>query len=281
MSIFQTSTNDEDDVATGAKSSTFLPTYYSAAKQKKIEKQYEKVLKANATAFDYDGVYEEMQETKQNKVEQQSQARVEAQKKSKYIDVMMKKADIRERENDRIRERRLLKERQVEDELYGEKEKFVTSAYKQKLIQQQYWEDEDERMDAIEAAQDVTKRGVMAMGSFYQNLNTKNIAMGSNVETSALSKYTVGKSSTCDTKERKNENQNEKPRPSCSEREPKRSRTINRDDTNASAASPITTDTSEIHIQNVVNTTEETSKDDRILAAKARYLARKKDVASA
>lgn len=113
LSIFQATAKDEAEVPTGAKSSTLLPTYYSAAKQKKIEKQYEKVLKANASAFDYDGVYEEMQETKQNKVEQQSQARREAQKKSKYIDVMMKKADIRERENDRIREKKLLKERQV------------------------------------------------------------------------------------------------------------------------------------------------------------------------
>lgn len=173
----------------------------------------------------------------------------------------------------------------MEDELYGDKEKFITTKYKQKLEEQQYWEDEDERMDAIEAAQDVTKRGGMAMGSFYQNLNTKNIAMGSNVETSALSKYTVGKSTTSDddTEERKKKTPIEERRPSGSESDPKRARTmINRDDTNSStAAAAPTTTTSGSHSPSNVESppTDKPSKEDRIRAAKARYLARKKDAA--
>lgn len=37
---------------------------------------------------------------------------------------------------------RQLKERQVEDHLFGDKEKFVTSAYKKKLQEQQLWQAE-------------------------------------------------------------------------------------------------------------------------------------------
>lgn len=33
-----------------------------------------------------------------------------------------------------------MKERQVEDHLFGDKEKFVTAAYKKKLQEQQLWE---------------------------------------------------------------------------------------------------------------------------------------------
>ena len=35
---------------------------------------------------------------------------------------------------------RQVKERQVEDHLFGDKEKFVTAAYKKKLQEQQLWE---------------------------------------------------------------------------------------------------------------------------------------------
>ena len=35
---------------------------------------------------------------------------------------------------------RQVKERQVEDHLFGDKEKFVTAAYKKKLQEEQLWE---------------------------------------------------------------------------------------------------------------------------------------------
>ncbi len=54
------------------------------------------------------------------------------------ISVQPKCADIHQQTCDsRCRQ---VKERQVEDHLFGDKEKFVTAAYKKKLQEQQLWE---------------------------------------------------------------------------------------------------------------------------------------------
>lgn len=55
----------------------------------------------------------------------------------------MDTASVRGKERDRIYEKKLLKERKLEDEEFGDKPKFMTSAYKQKLIEDQKWEIED------------------------------------------------------------------------------------------------------------------------------------------
>ena len=61
---------------------------------------------------------------------------------------------------------RLLKERQVEDHLFGDKESFVTTAYKKKLEEDKKWQEEEKMRDKVEAEQDVRKRG--HMGDFYR-----------------------------------------------------------------------------------------------------------------
>ena len=55
-------------------------------------------------------------------------------------------AKVREKEKERIYERKLLKERQVEDEQFKDKEqpKFITSAYKNKLLEEKKWNYEDQ-----------------------------------------------------------------------------------------------------------------------------------------
>ena len=63
--------------------------------------------------------------------------------KARYISNLMTTASVRGKERDRIYEKKLIKERQIEDQEYGDKPKFVTSAYKQKLIDDEKWEAED------------------------------------------------------------------------------------------------------------------------------------------
>ena len=55
----------------------------------------------------------------------------------------MSMAKVREKESERVYERRLLKERKEEDEQFQDKAKYMTSAYKQKLIEDQRWNYED------------------------------------------------------------------------------------------------------------------------------------------
>jgi len=50
---------------------------------------------------------------------------------------------MREKEKERVFEKNLLKERKVEDAEFGDKDKFVTAAYKKKLLEDKKWEYED------------------------------------------------------------------------------------------------------------------------------------------
>lgn len=84
-----------------------------------------------------------------------------------------------------------MKERQVEDAEFGDMPKFVTGAYKKKLMEDRKWEYEDRLADAVERNTTAETRG---MHGFLSNLLTKNIAMGADVETSAVSAYTADSS---------------------------------------------------------------------------------------
>ena len=99
-----------------------------------------------------------------------------ARGQSRYIGQLLVKAQEREREADVVFERRTVKERQKEDHLYGDKEKFVTAAYKKKLEADAAFAAQEKAADAAEAAADVSKR--RDMSAFYANLLTKNAAFG-------------------------------------------------------------------------------------------------------
>jgi coiled-coil domain-containing protein 55 len=141
------------------------------ASKKKLEKQsqmeQEKVLAEDPTAYDYDGVYDKMQEVRQS-----SEPKKEPVRKSKYIEALMEKAKIREKEWSIAYDRKLHRELEAEKEMYAGKEKFVTSAYKQKLLDDQKYLEEERRKAAME--EDVTKKSDLR--SFYSNLLTKNEA---------------------------------------------------------------------------------------------------------
>ena len=63
----------------------------------------------------------------------------------------MAMAKVREKEKDRIYERKLLKERKLEDDEFKDKEKFMTEAYKQKLKEDNKWNYEDRFVRSREA----------------------------------------------------------------------------------------------------------------------------------
>lgn len=144
----------------------------------------------DSNIYDYDGEYESFKSlrtaevsaaalnlTKQNKIE------------SRYIQSLKATAKVRDREKERIFEKLLLKEREKEDAEFGDKPKFVTSAYKEKLKEMEKWDYEDNLTEQVEKLQDVKSKG---MQGFYANLLTKNISMGNDVEANAISAYTSG-----------------------------------------------------------------------------------------
>ena len=143
-------------------------------------------------------------------------------------------------------------------------------------------------MDAIEAAEDVTKRGSGAMAGFYANLMTKNIAMGGDASNSS-SAYTVGKKQKTDAAETKEtkENEDKEERATAAEAgegDKMVEKRVTKDENRGSAgppddAAPTTTkpSTSSAPLSKPVEQQQpaKPSKEDAISAAKARYLARK------
>lgn len=73
----------------------------------------------------------------------------------KYIQALIDKAKQREREQEIVYERKLAKERDKDDHLFADKDKFVTSAYKKKLAEQAMWLEEERLRQLREEKEDV------------------------------------------------------------------------------------------------------------------------------
>ncbi|RMC10702.1 hypothetical protein DUI87_12413 [Hirundo rustica rustica] len=135
-----------------------------AMKQTKLEIQ--KALEEDATVYEYDSIYDEMQQKKK-----ESSAKMFAgndDKKPRYIHNILKAAEIRKKEQERRMERKIQKEREMEGGEFADKEAFVTSAYKKKLQERAEEEERERRQSALEAYLDVTKQ--RDLSGFYRHL---------------------------------------------------------------------------------------------------------------
>ncbi|KAK9810734.1 hypothetical protein WJX73_003832 [Symbiochloris irregularis] len=166
--------DEEDDSAPVQKSGVAREVAKQAAKKRidtKVAAQQAAALAEDPSIFDYDGVYDDLQE---QRVQPKQAEKLE--RKSRYIEGLLDKAKERQREQDVVYERRLAKERQAEDHLFGDKDRFVTAAYKRKLEEDQKWLAEEKLREEIEAREDVVKKG--HMGDFYRHLMSNNVAFG-------------------------------------------------------------------------------------------------------
>ena len=85
---------------------------------------------------------------KRQKEEPLQQQRVDRQ--PRYIKQLLKKAKEREFEMDIVYERQVAKEQAQDKHLYGDKEQFVTSAYKKKLKEREQWLAEEKQREVEE-----------------------------------------------------------------------------------------------------------------------------------
>ncbi|OEL20997.1 hypothetical protein BAE44_0017983 [Dichanthelium oligosanthes] len=143
----------------------------------KVEEQQKKAMEQDPSVFAYDEVYDDMKEKEARPKMQDKVVR-----ESKYIAQLKEKAEQRKREQDIIYERKLQKERSKEDHLFGDKDKFVTSAYRKKLEEQQKWLEEERIRQLREEREDVTKK--KDLSDFYFGLQ-KNVAFGAQMHGNA------------------------------------------------------------------------------------------------
>ncbi|KAK9497383.1 hypothetical protein O3M35_004714 [Rhynocoris fuscipes] len=129
-------------------------------KQTKLDMQ--RALELDATVFQYDEIYDQMEQQRQSK------STKDIERKPKYIQKLIASADKRKIENERRIERQVQKERENEGDEFKDKETFVTSAYKKKLEEFAKLDAEQKRQDMLEEIGDVTKQ--QDISGFYRHL---------------------------------------------------------------------------------------------------------------
>lgn len=70
----------------------------------------------------------------------------------KYIHQLMRAVEDRKKEQERREERKIQKEREAEGEQFADKEAYVTSAYRQKLLEQKEEQEREKREAAMEGS---------------------------------------------------------------------------------------------------------------------------------
>ena len=140
---------------------------------------YEKALKEDPNVFAYDDALTDIEKGREATLREKDGEKIE--RKSRYIAQLKEAADFRKREQDVTYERRLMKEREKEDELYGDKEKFITSAYRKKLEEDEKWKKEELEREQREKEREVHVKSDMT--SFYANLMNRNVATGGDTAT--------------------------------------------------------------------------------------------------
>jgi len=123
-------------------------------------------IKEDPTVYQYDEVYDDMTDRKAEVKAAQSVEK--ADRKPKYIQNLLKQAEVRERERERRVERKVQKEREAEGDEFKDKEAFVTSAYRKKMEEMEKAEEEEAKKEEIEKILDVRKQ--KDMSGFYRHL---------------------------------------------------------------------------------------------------------------
>ncbi|KAL8759875.1 MAG: hypothetical protein Q9199_000440 [Rusavskia elegans] len=80
--------------------------------------------------YDYDAVYDSLHARPVASSSASSTAAASEAKKPKYMESLLAAAEIRKRDQLRAKEKMLAKERELEGDVFADKEKFVTAAYK-------------------------------------------------------------------------------------------------------------------------------------------------------
>ncbi|KAF7697303.1 hypothetical protein HF521_005721 [Silurus meridionalis] len=125
----------------------------------------QKALDEDSSVYEYDSVYDDIQK---QRLERNKKLLGVADRKPKYITQLMRALEERKKEQERRNDRKIQKQREAEGERFGNKEAYVTSAYKQKLKEREEELEREKRASEIEATLDVKKQ--KDLSGFYRHL---------------------------------------------------------------------------------------------------------------
>ena len=146
------------------------PTSTRLALNPKAQRDIEQALEQDPNIYEYDEVYETVSSTVQQEQKREEKKRIEREtntsRQPKYVAGLLEKSKIREKEYDKVQERRIQRERELEGDLYADKEVFVTAAYKAKLAERQADLEREKLEDKREALLNVFQQD--NMDAFYR-----------------------------------------------------------------------------------------------------------------
>ncbi|KAL3858070.1 hypothetical protein ACJMK2_012685 [Sinanodonta woodiana] len=155
--------SDEDTGQSGVNATLEKEGLKSKVKRQ-TQLEIDKALGDDPTVYDYDGVYDKIQEEKAKNDNRVSTSKSE--NKPRYIEGLLKASEKHKREEERRQEKKVQKEREKEGEEFQDKDVFVTTAYKKKMQEIQELEEQERREAEMEAMLDVTKQ--KDLSGFYR-----------------------------------------------------------------------------------------------------------------
>ncbi|KAJ3035389.1 hypothetical protein HDV00_004034 [Rhizophlyctis rosea] len=141
-----------------------------AQKARQAEEAQQKALEEDPTVYDYDGVYDHLKRAEKERKRGIDNPEGGIAKKARYMEGLLKAAAQRKIDLERADERKAQREREQEGEEFGDKERFVTQAFKEKQAELKRLEEEERRREEMEG--DITKRGDLT--GFYREILNRN-----------------------------------------------------------------------------------------------------------
>ncbi|XP_064459954.1 nuclear speckle splicing regulatory protein 1-like [Ornithodoros turicata] len=160
-SIFGDDSDDEHDKAS-IEASIKKESFRNLTKIQ-TQLQFQKAMEEDPTVFEYDEVYDDLKQVKEEK-----KTKVTKDRTPRYIANLMKAADNRKKENERRAQHKIQKEREQEGEAFADKEAYVTSAYRKKMQEMQEEEEKEMRREQLDEMMNVTKQSDLS--GFYRHL---------------------------------------------------------------------------------------------------------------
>ncbi|TFK29966.1 Ccdc55 protein [Coprinopsis marcescibilis] len=149
----------------GEQSTKPVTRAYAVEASKAMQKRIEQEKSVDPTVYDYDDVWERMQELKQKQKEAKA---IEAlERKPKYINNLLTSAATRKLDHLRAEEKMMQRERELEGDEFKDKEAFVTQAYKDQLAEIRRAEEEEKQREEAEKKK---RGGTSGMVHFYRKL---------------------------------------------------------------------------------------------------------------
>ncbi|KAI9070382.1 hypothetical protein FKP32DRAFT_1586222 [Trametes sanguinea] len=131
-----------------------------------MRKKLEAEQKVDSTVFQYDEIWDKMQEAKQKQKEAKEADAKE--RKPKYISGLLASAATRRLDHLRAEEKMIQREREAEGDEFKDKEAFVTQAYKEQMEELRRAEEEERKREEEEKKK---KKGMgTGMAHFYRKL---------------------------------------------------------------------------------------------------------------